>query len=453
MADGGPLIEGKRYQASVWVRHTQATEQTLYLNVKKVDGSGTDYHIIANRSIQPGVWTQIMGFYVPEIDGVLSTLNLYVVSGNGSTFDFSSDDFFLGETEAYDPPTGSQAHDFVRADGPDLVVGADHDVIRFNGINVTVPVDASDDAEDVWNTKAVSARDFANIRAIGFNAVRLHMNYKSFEDDANPGVFKTDGWHWLDRAVALAKDAGLYLMLDMHAPQGGYQSDKTPGFPAFWDGSGAAPNTVNQDRLLALWQAIAARYRHEPTILGYDLINEPRPHDSEEWYAYAEQLIAAIRQVDSRHLIVVEAPLISNYSFRLVNDANVLYDSHFYSPWEYTTQYSTAYGNAGERWGKYDSPDNPLGASFDKDYLRDYLQGDVLDFTVSNHVPTDIGEYGVVHEAFPRDVNALGWIDDIHAILNGDNSGGMQASRFYFSYQGGTFGLYPNWLGFHAEHI
>ena len=157
--------------------------------------------------------------------------------------------------------------------------------------------------------------------------------------------------------------------------------------------------------------------------------------------------------MDSRHLIVVEAPLISNYSFRLVNDANVLYDSHFYSPWDYATQYSTHYGNAGERWGKYDSPDNPLGASFDKDYLRDYLQGDVLDFTVSNRVPTDVGEYGVVHEAFPRDVNALGWIDDIHAILDGDNRGGMQASRFYFSYQGGTFGLYPNWSGFHAEDI
>ena len=76
LADGGPLIEGKRYQASVWVRHTQATEQTLYLNVKKVDGSGTDYHTIASRSIQPGVWTQITGFYVPEINGVLSTLNL-----------------------------------------------------------------------------------------------------------------------------------------------------------------------------------------------------------------------------------------------------------------------------------------------------------------------------------------------------------------------------------------
>ncbi len=453
LIDGGQLIPGQRYQVSVWVRHMDANAQTLYLNVKKVDGSGTDYHTIEKRTAPTGVWTEISGFYVPEIHGALSNLTLYVVSSNGATFDFYSDDFFLGEVEDYDPPMSSNAHDFVRASGRNLVVGADNEVILFNGLNVTVPVDASDGAEDVWNTKAISARDFQNIRSIGFNAVRLHMNYKSFEDDDVPGVFKADGWRWLDRAVALAKEAGLYLMLDMHGPQGGYQSDKTPGFPAFWDGSGDVPNTANQDRLIALWRAIAARYQHEPAILGYDLINEPRPHHSEEWYAYAEQIIAAIRQVDSQHLIVVEVPLISNYTIRLVNDANVMYDSHFYSPWAYATQYSTHYGNAGERWGQYDSPDNPLGSSFNKHYLRDYFQGDILDFTIANNVPTDVGEYGVVHEAFPQDVNALGWIDDIHAILDGDNHGGMRASRFYFSYQGGPFGIYPNWSGFHAQDI
>lgn len=453
LVDNGQLTPGQRHQASVWVRHTDASAQNLYLNVKKVDGAGTDYHTIANRTIQPGVWTEITGFYIPEISGVLNSLDLYVVSSSGTTFDFHSDDFFLGEVEDYDPPASSNASDFVRASGRNLVVGANNEVIVFNGLNVTVPVDASDGAEDVWNTKAISARDFANIRSIGFNAVRLHMNYKSFEDNNAPGVFKADGWHWLDRAIALAKQADLYVMLDMHGPQGGYQSDKTPGFGAFWDGVGAAPNTSNQNRLIALWQAIAARYQHEPAILGYDLINEPRPNNSEEWYAYAEQIIAAIRQVDNQHLIVLEVPFISNYNIRLVNDANVLYDSHFYSPWAYATQYSTHYGNAGERWGKYDSPDNPLGASFNKTYLRDYFHEDILNFTIANNVPTNVGEYGVVHEAFPQDVNALGWIDDIHAILDGDNSGGMHASRFYFSYQGGTFGLYPNWSGFHAEDV
>jgi len=171
----------------------------------------------------------------------------------------------------------------------------------------------------------------------------------------------------------------------------------------------------------------------------------------EEWYRYAEQIIAAIRTVDTNHMIVLEVPLISGYQLRKVNDNNVMYDSHAYETWAYTTQYSTHYGNAGQRWGKYNSPDNPLGTSFNKEYLRNYLHEELLDFAVANNVPANVGEYGVVQEAFPQDVNALGWIDDINQVMDGYNGGSMNVSRFYFSYQGNTFGLYPNWSGFHAN--
>jgi len=212
---------------------------------------------------------------------------------------------------------------------------------------------------------------------MGFNAIRLLMNYVIFEDDASPGIFKNDGWHWLDRAIMLAKNAGLYLMLDMHVPQGGYQSDKTPGFSAFWDESGAAPNTDNQDRLIALWAAIADRYKHEPAILGFDLINEPRPNNSEEWFDYAEQLISAIRANNTNHMMVVEVPFIPNYTVRTVNDNNVMYDSHFYYTWGYATQFSAAYENSGQQWGKYD-PANPV-------YVNS--SGDVVASTTPGAVP------------------------------------------------------------------
>src|SRR5438034_5985257 len=33
----------------------------------------------------------------------------------------------------------------------------------------------------------------------------------------------------------------------------------------------------NQDRLLELWVKIARRYRDEPTVAAYDLLNEPLP--------------------------------------------------------------------------------------------------------------------------------------------------------------------------------
>ncbi len=442
----GQLVNSERYNVSVWVRQSTSSNQNLHLNIKQTDGSGTKYNTIDSQIVPPNEWVKISGFYTPNITGTLSALTLYITSDSGTTFDFSTDDFFLGNVENYTPPTSSNPLDFIHAGGTNLLLNDEPIVLK--GLNISVPTDASDKSNDIWNTKAISATDFQNIKDMGFNSIRLAMNYKVFEDDNAVGIFKEDGWHWLDRAISYAKDAGLYVMLDMHAPQGGYQSDKSEGFSAFWDGSGTQPNTSNQNRLIALWKAIASRYKNEPTILGYDLINEPRSHNSKEWYTYAEQIVTEIRKADTNHMIVLETPFISNSTFQTINDNNVLYDSHFYEPWSYTIQYSVAYNKAGQRWGKYDSTDNPMGASFNKEYLTKRLQEDLLDFTTKYNVPANVGEYGVVHEAFYNDVNAKEWMTDIHDIFDGYNTQSVPVNRFYFNYQGNTFGLYTNWSGF-----
>lgn len=465
----GKLVSGERYTASVWVYHTQSTTETIHLYLKQKDSSGTQYIKLEDEAVPPNEWVKITKHFVLNADvATLSELTLYVVTSSGKTFDFYTDDFFLGELENYTPPTSSAVSSFVRAKAKELVVGSSEESIVLKGINVSIPNDATDTTEDVWDTKTIDGKSFQDIKAMGFNSVRLQMYYKTFEDDNNVGFFKEDGWHWLDRVIGFAKEAGLYILLDMHAPQGGYQSDKAKGFSAFWDNAVGLPNTANQDRLLALWRAIAERYQHEPTVLGYDLINEPRPNNAEEWFSYAEQLIGAIRAVDSHHLIVVEAPLISGYTMRTVADTNVLYDSHYYTTWEYTTQYSAQYGNAGDEWGVY-NPTDPIyldwnwnvvwrpesggtapanSQPFDKSFLESVFYEDILDFADTNSVPVDIGEYGIVYEAYDEAVGAIEWMQDVHRIFEGENKYGMRLNSFYFNYQGTTFGIYYNWSGF-----
>ena len=459
---GGQLVSGQRYTFSVWVRHAETSAKTISLNLKKVDNGGTNYLTLENEVVPPNTWVKIESHYILTITGTLASLDLYVITSNPSNYSFYTDDFYVGELEAYTPPVMSTSTDFIRASGKNLVVTAANTQIVLKGINIGIPTDATDTPQDIWDVKSVSEKDFQNIASLGFNAIRLMMNYKMFEDDALPGVFKEDGWHWLDRAISMAKTSGLKIMLDMHAPQGGYQSDQSVGFSAFWGTSTSDPNTANQNRLLVLWTAIANRYKHETEILGFDLINEPRPHNSEEWFSYSEQLIAQIRTVDANHLIVVEAPLIPGYTFRTVNDANVLYDSHFYYTWGYVTQYSAAYGKGGVRWGKYD-PENPIWVNssetvvpagtlnavpFDKSYLEDILIEDILEFASDNNVPVNVGEYGICWESFGQDVGAIRYLYDLDEIFDGDNSKSMQVSRFYFAYQYPTFGLYTNWFGF-----
>jgi hypothetical protein len=189
------LVSGQRYTFSVWVRHSESSAKNIHLNLKKVDNGGTSYILLENESVPPDTWVKIVKHYTLSIAGTLSSLQLHVQTDNGMHFSFYSDDFFVGNLEDYTPPTSSNSSNFIRRSGKTLVTGASNTNILLNGINIFLPVDASDTPEDVWDVKSVSPEDIQHISSLGFNAIRLNMYYKMFEDDTNPGVFKEDGWH------------------------------------------------------------------------------------------------------------------------------------------------------------------------------------------------------------------------------------------------------------------
>ncbi|MCU0450754.1 MAG: glycoside hydrolase family 5 protein, partial [Bernardetiaceae bacterium] len=144
---------------------------------------------------------------------------------------------------------------------------------------------------------------------------------------------------WLDLNVTWAKKHGIYLILNMHVPQGGFQS--LGRGDALWQ------QPENQNRLVALWKAIAARYASEPQIAGFGLVNEPVPTQSlAQWQQLAQRMVDAIRQADPNHLVFIEKPIYvkgqdredANYNFPLINGTNLVYEFHQYDPIEYTHQ-------------------------------------------------------------------------------------------------------------------
>ncbi|MFT3922301.1 MAG: cellulase family glycosylhydrolase [Myxococcales bacterium] len=185
--------------------------------------------------------------------------------------------------------------------------------------------------------------DFARISQWGMNAVRFYLNYQLLEDDPAPGTtglprrYKKSGWDWIDKNIEWARAHGVYLVLNVHVPQGGYQS--TGGGTELWT------NVNTQQRLIDMWAAIARRYRNEPTIAGYDILNEATPANPADWPNLAQRIVNAIRVEDPLHVIVVERA-INGGSFFMVQDDNILYQFHFYSPIEYTHQFAdwTSFG-------------------------------------------------------------------------------------------------------------
>ena len=181
--------------------------------------------------------------------------------------------------------------------------------------------------------------DYVRVRNMGMNSIRFYMNYSYFEDDANPYAYRQSGWDWLDQNIAWAKKHGIYLVLNMHVPQGGYQSQGEGD--ALWE------NVENQNRLIALWQEIAARYADEVQIVGFGPVNEPVPTESmQQWSDLAQLLIDGIRTVNKNHLIFIESAIYvkdnfvldENFNFPSVSGENLIYEFHGYDPYLYTHQ-------------------------------------------------------------------------------------------------------------------
>jgi aryl-phospho-beta-D-glucosidase BglC (GH1 family) len=253
------------------------------------------------------------------------------------------------------------------------------------------------------------ARDFARLRAMGMNLVRFYMHYRTFESEAAPYQYLDDGWDWLDRNVGWARQHGVYLILNLHVPQGGYQST----------GKGTALWAVrdNQLRLIALWRAIARRYASEPVIAGYDLVNEPVvPHARSEWQQLAQAIARAIRGEDNRHPVVVERvnAVAGDWSndammnFVTIDDPNVIYTFHLYDPFDYTHQYASWVPYLSHReGGTY-----PNGAGRDRAWLQQRMQAYLA---WARHVGAALylGEFGAIRACFERRRGGLNWVADV----------------------------------------
>lgn len=217
---------------------------------------------------------------------------------------------------------------------------------------------------EAWaNTPLPSAhhtgRDFARVRTMGMNSVRFYLSYRTFEEDEAPGEYKEDGFAWVDQNVEWAKQNGIYLVLNMHAPESGVQS-RGQG-DALWD------DPEKQERFINLWRVLAERYRAEPTVVGYGLLNEPAPtKDPEQWKDLAERTVKAIRDVDQHHMIfvgrfnAVQGVWTENqeHNFVRVSDPNVVYEFHFYKPYHFTHQ-NAAYSAFAARESWYPDPQVP----------------------------------------------------------------------------------------------
>lgn len=211
---------------------------------------------------------------------------------------------------------------------------------------------------DAWLANHTRKADIDSLKAWGFNSIRLPMHYNlytlSIDDEpvAGQNTWLEKGFTITDSLLAWCKANQMYLILDLHAAPGGQGndlniSDRDDTRPSLWQSEG------NQQKTIALWKKLAARYAQEPWIGGYDILNEPNwgfedPNDKnglkEKTNAPLKKLLvnitSAIREVDPNHIIIIEGNgWGNNYNGMLPPwDNNMVLSFHKY--WNYNNQAS-----------------------------------------------------------------------------------------------------------------
>lgn len=188
-----------------------------------------------------------------------------------------------------------------------------------------------------WRENYITEADMDRIKRDGFNSVRVPLHWKFFDSD------NAEGFRLVDQLVRWAQKDGIYVILDLHCAPGGQTGeniDDGTGFPWLYSSPEAQAHTV------AVWRRIARHYANNPTVLGYDMLNEPLASfpKLKQFYPDLEpvykKIAAGIREVDKNHVLIAGgAQWDTDFSvFSGPFDPNMMFTVHKY--WTKTTDVS-----------------------------------------------------------------------------------------------------------------
>jgi glucan 1,3-beta-glucosidase len=213
----------------------------------------------------------------------------------------------------------------------------------------------------------ITREDFAWLAGVGVNAVRIPVGHWIFgppypfheKYGANPHPFVTGGIEVLDRAFKWAAEFGLCVLVDLHAAPGcqnGFDNGGIMGVVEWHTKEEYLAHSVD------VLGRLAQRYRAEPALYGFELLNEPRwDVPTELLKGYNLRASAAIRA----HCGPERAAIVFHDGFRSHQEylgfmqppqhQNVIFDIHRYQCFSREDLDMDIHGHlhkAGVEWGQ-----------------------------------------------------------------------------------------------------
>jgi endoglucanase len=288
----------------------------------------------------------------------------------------------------------------------------------------------------------LTAHDFEQIKAAGFDHVRIPINpellgFSLSEGSTGRVLFDFSN---LDPAVNEARDRGLSVIIDIH-PSDNFMS------------------AIEQDPraeggMIALWQHLADHYKPiSSSTIVFELLNEPRfVTDPGQYRTMVAGIVKAIREIAPNNTIIVDMPkgaaLEGFEGFAPIKDDKMLYAFHFYEPYIITHQGMKAPPARGRAIRYFHNLPYPASAADPKaNYapaasdsieaaheLTDYLAGNwdaariaarvkiAADWAAANHSQVICTEFGAARR-YLYPVARYQWIADTRKALEASGIG------------------------------
>ena len=291
-----------------------------------------------------------------------------------------------------------------------------------------------------YRPEFITEADFAAIRDMGFDHVRLPVDFDILADC---------GTTPLSRAVDWAEACGLSIIVDLH---------KAPGYDF-----NAAENNGNtlfsspelQERFLKIWDRLSRDYGARPHV-AFELLNEVVEREAAQpWNDLIRRAVRVIRGNTGNTIIYGGIQWNQAEKLALLDQPeteNVVFTFHFYeplvfthqkAPWlkhridqEQTVQYPDTMARYRELCAGMDFADN-VTSSRAGEIGRTFMEEQILKGVRAAEkagVPIYCGEYGVIDRAPAED--SLRWLQTANAVFDQYGIG-----RALWTYRQMDFGL------------
>lgn len=224
----------------------------------------------------------------------------------------------------------------------------------------------------------------------------------------------------LDRVIPLCRKNRLYMVITL-------QSLSKRLFVS----------AANQEKLLEVWRMLANRYKNEPVIWAYDIVNEPNQNTWQEgallWNDLAQKLAEEIRKIDPNKPLIIETDQMNIpetfATMRPVTVPGVIYSLHMYNPGYFT------HNRVWDKQQKIETyPGIIDGVKWDKQQIERNL-APVIAFQKTYGVQIFVGEFGAIRWA----PGAGQWVNDCIEVFE----------KYGWDW---TFHSYREWHGWSFEH-